>query len=62
MKDLGYHQGYRYAHDYENAYTAQEYLPEKLQGAKYYQPRGEGYEKTINERMHHLKNIKRTER
>ena len=56
MKELGYHAGYRYSHDYENAYADQEYLPEKLQGKKYYTPKGRGYEKTINERMQLLKN------
>jgi putative ATPase len=60
MKELGYHAGYRYAHDYENAYTPQDYLPEKLAGAKYYRPRGEGYEKTIKERLQHLRERRET--
>src|SRR6185437_4686504 len=30
MKELGYHKGYQYAHDAEDAYIPQEYLPEKL--------------------------------
>src|SRR5690606_13782435 len=29
MKELGYHEGYRYAHDSEDAYTPQEYLPDE---------------------------------
>lgn len=57
MKELGYHAGYRYSHDYENAYAAQDYLPEKLQGRKFYTPKGLGYEKTINERMQLLRKI-----
>jgi len=57
MKELGYHAGYRYGHDYENAYAAQEYLPEKLQGRRFYTPKGHGYEKTINERMQQLKKL-----
>ena len=32
-----------------------EYLPEKLQGKKFYEPQGQGYEKSINERLQHLK-------
>ena len=51
MKELGYHDGYRYGHDYEKGYAEQEYLPEKLKGRKFYTPKGHGYEKTINERM-----------
>jgi putative ATPase len=51
MKDLGYHAGYRYAHDYTEGYVVQEYLPDSLQGRKFYAPAGHGYEKTIRERM-----------
>ena len=38
MKDLGYGKGYKYAHDYEGAYTTQEYLPEKLKGRRFFFP------------------------
>jgi putative ATPase len=55
MKELNYGKGYRYSHDYEGGYTQQEYLPEKLRGRKFYSPTDHGYEKTINERMTHLK-------
>jgi putative ATPase len=57
MKELGYHQGYKYTHDFEGGYTHQEYLPEKLQGRKYYDPKGHGYEKNILERMAWLKKL-----
>jgi putative ATPase len=51
MKELGYHEGYQYAHDYEEGYSGQPCLPERLAGRKFYQPRGHGYEKIILERM-----------
>ncbi|MGD0021943.1 MAG: replication-associated recombination protein A [Smithellaceae bacterium] len=51
MKELDYGKDYKYAHDYEDAYVPQEYLPEKLQGQIFYQPKGSGYEKTIKERI-----------
>lgn len=51
MKELDYGKNYKYAHDYDDAYVPQEYLPEKLQGQKFYFPRESGYEKTIKERM-----------
>ena len=57
MKELGYHQGYKYTHDFEGGYTQQEYLPEKLHGRKFYQPKGHGYEKNIVERMEWLKRL-----
>jgi putative ATPase len=51
MHELGYGEGYRYAHDYDGAYTAQEYLPEALRGARWYEPTDSGYEKTVKERV-----------
>jgi putative ATPase len=59
MKELGYHAGYRYGHDYESGYAEQEYLPERLKGKRFYSPKGHGYEKTIIERMQQLKKISR---
>ncbi|HEY6838895.1 MAG TPA: replication-associated recombination protein A [Geobacteraceae bacterium] len=61
MKELGYHKGYRYAHDYAEGYVAQEHLPEKLKGRTFYDPPGHGYEKTIKERMEWLKGKKNSE-
>ena len=58
MKELGYHKGYQYAHDYEDGYSGQECLPDKLSGRKFYEPAGHGYEKSIVERMEWLKNRK----
>lgn len=57
MKELGYHQGYQYAHDFNAGYVQQEYLPERLQGRKFYDPKGHGYEKNILERMEWLKRL-----
>lgn len=58
MKDLGYHKGYKYAHDYQEGYVEQEYLPERLKGKKFYRPAGHGYEKYIIERMEYLRKKK----
>ena len=58
MKEQGYGKGYQYAHDYEDGYTGQECLPEKLAGRKFYEPAGHGYEKSIVERMEWLKSKK----
>ena len=51
MKDLGYGKGYLYAHDFEDAYVPQDYLPDALKGQSYYRPTERGYEKIIRERM-----------
>jgi putative ATPase len=61
MKELGYHKGYRYAHDFSEGYVAQEYLPDELLGRKFYDPAGHGYEKAIRERMEWLKGKKEKE-
>lgn len=51
MKDLGYHEGYKYAHDSPDAYIPQEYLPEQLRNSVFYQPGAFGFEKRIAERI-----------
>ncbi len=51
MKGLGYGKGYKYAHDYEDAYTPQDYLPEKLQGQRYYLPTNRGHESIVRQRL-----------
>ena len=51
MKDLRYGEGYRYAHDAPNAYLPQEYLPDEVAGARFYEPGPMGLEKRIAERM-----------
>jgi putative ATPase len=47
MKDLGYGANYRYAHDYEDAFVAQQYLPREIRTRRYYHPTERGYEKTV---------------
>jgi putative ATPase len=52
MKGLGYGRDYRYDHAEEGAHAAgQEYLPDALRGAKWYEPGDSGYEKTLAERL-----------
>lgn len=38
MKELGYHEGYKYAHDYEHNFAEQEFLPAAISGKKFYEP------------------------
>ena len=59
MKDLGYGQGYKYAHDFPDANVPQEYLPEKLKGQAYYSPTNRGYEKIIKDRLEKWYSIRR---
>ena len=60
MKGLGYGAGYRYDHAEADALAAgQEYLPDALRGAKWYEPTDRGYEKTVKERVEWWEGIKR---
>ena len=38
MKNMDYGKGYQYSHNYENNFSLQEYLPEKIVGTKFYEP------------------------
>jgi putative ATPase len=51
MKDLGYGKDYKYAHNYRDAVVAQEYLPDKLKGQRFYFPSDRGFEKIIKDRL-----------
>jgi putative ATPase len=51
MKDLGYGNGYRYSHDYDNSYSYQNYFPEEMKEKTYYTPSGFGFEKDIKKRL-----------
>lgn len=51
MKDLGYHEGYKYAHDYEGNYVDQQYLPDELKGARFWNPCDNPQEAKMWERL-----------
>ena len=38
MNELGYHKGYRYAHDFEGNFVSDNYLPEEISGTLFYDP------------------------
>jgi len=59
MRDLGYGRGYQYAHDFKDAYTPQDYLPEELQGRVFYHPSDRGYEKTVKDRLDRWRRLRR---
>jgi putative ATPase len=55
MKEMGYSEGYKYAHDYEGGFVLQEFLPPRLKNKMYYRPKEIGKEKGIRERLHRLR-------
>ena len=52
---LGHGIGYKYAHDYPNHYVDQQYLPDEIKDARFYEPGDLGYEKQIKERLQKLR-------
>ncbi|WP_318432714.1 replication-associated recombination protein A [Photobacterium leiognathi] len=58
MKELGYGEGYRYAHDEPGAYAAGEvYLPQEIRDRVYYQPSNRGLEMKISEKLDYLASL-----
>jgi putative ATPase len=49
MKQLNYGKDYQYAHSYEGNFVAEEFLPEKINGEKFYEPGKNAREKEIRE-------------
>ncbi|MBF7731478.1 replication-associated recombination protein A [Pseudomonas sp. N040] len=60
MKELGYGDEYRYAHDEPEAYAAgEDYFPEQLAPRRYYQPVPRGLELKIRDKLEHLRALDR---
>lgn len=58
MKEMGYGEGYRYAHDEPNAYAAGEsYFPQEMKGTRYYHPVNRGMEIKIAEKLAFLEQL-----
>lgn len=54
MADLGYHQGYKYAHDFEGNYVKQQYLPSELEGTRFWQAGNNPSEAKMQQRLDSL--------
>ncbi len=53
LKEIGYHEGYLYAHNYEGNFVEQEFLPDSISGKKFYEPQNNARE---NELRRYLRN------
>lgn len=51
MKQEGYNEGYRYDHDEPDAFSGQEYFPDKMAHKQFYQPPERGFEREIKKRL-----------
>jgi putative ATPase len=55
MKNLNYSKGYKYAHDYENNYVKQDYLPEDIKNKQFWIPQNNAQEKKIKDFLDSIK-------
>lgn len=51
MREWGYGAGYKYAHHFADAHVEQQFLPDALQGARWYTPTDQGFEQQVAERF-----------
>ena len=51
MRDLGYHDGYKYPHDFPGHFTPQQYMPDELQGQTLWTPQQSPAEDVLAQRM-----------
>ena len=56
-KNLGRGTGYQYVHNFPGHYTAQQYLPDEIRDARFYEPSDSGYEKQIKEHLERLRGL-----
>ncbi len=56
-KALGHGKGYQYAHDAPHAVAAQQYLPDDLASARYYEPTTHGHEAQVAERLSAIRSL-----
>ena len=54
MDELGYGEGYKYAHDYPNHFVRQQFMPDALQGTRLWQAQGSPQEQKMAEWMRYL--------
>ncbi len=59
-KELGYGEGYEYAHEYKDKITSMDCLPESLKGKKYYLPTDTGNEKSAKETLRRIEALKKS--
>jgi len=58
MKNIGYGQGYKYAHNFDDKVTDMTCLPDNLAGRTYYKPTDQGFEQRLRQRLDEIRKIK----
>jgi putative ATPase len=58
MKNVGYGQGYKYAHNFDERVTDMTCLPGNLAGRNYYKPTDQGFEQRLRARLDEIRKLK----
>jgi putative ATPase len=58
MKNIGYGEGYKYAHNFEEKITDMNCLPDNLAGRSYYKPTDQGFEQRLRTRLDEIRRLK----
>ena len=58
MKDQGYGKGYAYDHDAEDGFSGQDYFPDGMERASFFQPVERGYERDLRRRLDYFTNLR----
>jgi putative ATPase len=61
MKNIGYGEGYKYAHDFEGKVTEMQCLPDNLVGRTYYKPTDQGFEARLRAKMAEIRKMRKRE-
>jgi putative ATPase len=58
MKNIGYGEGYKYAHNFEEKVTDMSCLPDNLAGRVYYNPTDQGFEQRLRQRFDEIRKLR----
>jgi putative ATPase len=58
MKNIGYGEGYQYAHNYKEKVTNMQCLPDNLAGRTWYKPTDQGFEQRVRARLEEIRKLK----
>jgi putative ATPase len=58
MKNIGYGEGYKYAHNFDDKLTDMTCLPDNLSGRTYFQPTDQGFELRLRQRLDEIRKVK----
>jgi putative ATPase len=59
MKDLGYSKGYIYDHDAKDAFSGQNYFPDRMKREEYYTPVERGFEREMKKRIEYFRSLRK---